>query len=37
MTFSMSRLFHKKRTIVEDIKVRDLKFCMGPYITPSSI
>ena len=33
MTFSKSRLIHKKWLPLEDIEARDLKFCMGPYFT----
>ena len=33
MTFSLSRLIHKKWLPLEDIEARDLKFCMGPYFT----
>ena len=33
MTFSMSRLIHKKWWPCEVLEARDLKFCMGPYFT----
>ena len=33
MSFSMSRLIHKKWLPLEDIEASNLKFCMGPYFT----